>query len=208
MRTSGKFDCALPAAGGWCVVPKRRSRPEPAEAPGPSPDEAKDRGDDSTRARLLTAATAEFSANGYNGARIDAICRAARANPRMIYHYFGDKDGLYVAVLGQVLTELREKELTLAVDHPPPMQGMVELFDFIHDHFGRRPELISLLNGENILRARFLKRSISTPIVASPLLVLIAQLLDRGSRAGTFRKGIDPLRLYVMMVALSYFHRS
>jgi TetR/AcrR family transcriptional regulator len=193
---------------GWCVVPKRRSRPDPDVAPGPALADAKDRGDDSTRARLLVAATAEFSANGYSGARIDAICRAAHANPRMIYHYFGDKDGLYVAVLGQVLTELRSEELKLAVDHTPPMQGMVELFDFIHDHFGRRPELINLLNGENILRARFLKRSISTPIVASPLIALIAQLLERGSRQGTFRKGIDPLRLYVMMVALSYFHRS
>jgi AcrR family transcriptional regulator len=187
-------------------VPKRRSVSDAASS---SPAAAtKHQGDDSTRVRLLAAATAEFAANGYSGARVDAICRSARANPRMIYHYFGDKDGLYVAVLGQVLTELRSEELKLAVDHTPPMEGIIELFDFIHDHFGRRPELISLLNGENILRARFLKRSISTPIVASPLIALIAQLLERGMRAGIFRKGIDPLRLYVMMVALSYFHRS
>jgi AcrR family transcriptional regulator len=163
---------------------------------------------DDTRSRILAAATDEFSANGYSGARVDAICRAARANPRMIYHYFGDKDGLYVAVLGQVLSELRSEELKLAVDHTPPMQGMVELFEFIHAHFGRRPQLISLLTGENLLRARFLRRSIQTPIVSSPLIDLIAKLLDRGQREGVFRSGVDPLRLYVMMVALSYFHRS
>jgi AcrR family transcriptional regulator len=156
----------------------------------------------------LSAATDEFAANGYSGARVDAICRAAQANPRMIYHYFGDKDGLYVAVLGQVLSELRSEELKLAVDHTPPMQGMIELFQFIHAHFHRRPQLISLLTGENLLRARFLRRSIKAPIVSSPLIDLIAQLLERGLRQGVFRSGIDPLRLYVMMVALSYFHRS
>jgi AcrR family transcriptional regulator len=187
---------------------ERRARSLPEKAPGGAPPAAKGRGVDGTRARILAAATDEFSANGYSGARIDTICRAAHANPRMIYHYFGDKDGLYVAVLVQVLSELRSEEMKLAVDHTPPMQGMIELFDFIHDHFARRPQLISLLTGENLLRARFLRRSIKAPIVSSPLIDLIARLLDRGQREGVFRSGVDPLRLYVMMVALNYFHRS
>ena len=186
----------------------RRASPPPDDASARSQGAAKGRGVDGTRARILVAATDEFSANGYSGARVDAICRAAKANPRMIYHYFGDKDGLYVAVLGQVLSELRSEELKLDVDHTPPMQGMVELFDFIQAHFGRRPQLINLLTGENLLRAKFLRRSIRTPIVSSPLIDLIARLLHRGQRAGVFRSRIDPLRLYVMMVALSYFHRS
>src|SRR6185436_16149801 len=110
--------------------------------------------------------------------------------------------------LEQVLGELRSAELKLAVDHVPPMQGMIELFDFIHDHFGRHPELIHLLTGENLMRARFLQRSVKAPIISSPLIDLLAELLRRGEREGAFRPGIDPLRLYVKMVALSYFHRS
>jgi AcrR family transcriptional regulator len=188
-------------------MPARRVRPSQRSSAS-SLESTIGRDGDGTRGRILAAATKEFSANGYSGARVEAICRAAKANPRMIYHYFGDKDGLYVAVLGQVLSELRNEELKLEVDHTPPMQGMVDLFDFIQDHFGRRPELINLLTGENLLKARFLKRSIKTPIVASPLIALIAGLLDRGARQGIFRSAIDPLRLYVMMVALSYFHRS
>ena len=187
---------------------RRRSRPTTTRASAPGLTARGVDGSDSTRTRILGAATAEFSANGYSGARVESICRAAKANPRMIYHYFGDKDGLYVAVLGEALNELRSEELRLVVDHTPPMQGMLELFDFIHHHFGKRPELINLLTGENLLKARFLRRSTKIPIVASPLIALIAGLLDRGARAGTFRTGIDPLRLYVMMVALSYFHRS
>ena len=166
------------------------------------------RNSDGTRQRILDAAIREFASEGYSGARVDAICKRARANPRMIYHYFGDKDGLYVTVLEHVLGDLRGAELKLEVDHVAPLTGMLQLFNFIHAHFGAHPELIALLSGENLQRARFLKRSVKAPIVASPLIELIARLLDRGAKAGVFRAGIDPLQLYVMMVALSYFHRS
>jgi AcrR family transcriptional regulator len=163
---------------------------------------------DATRARILDAAIAEFAAKGFNGARIEEICQNARANPRMIYRYFGDKEGLYVAVLETVLRELRAEELKLEVDHVEPLEGMILLFQFIHDHFGHHPELISLLSGENLLKGRFLRESVATPIAASPLIELIASLLRRGEAAGVIRPGIDPLTLYVSMVALSYFHRS
>jgi AcrR family transcriptional regulator len=166
------------------------------------------RNPDGTRQRILAAAIREFASEGYSGARVDAICKRARANPRMIYHYFGDKDGLYVTVLEHVLSELRREELKLEVDHVAPLTGMLQLFNFVHAHFGAHPEMIPLLSGENLQRARFLRRSVKAPIVASPLIELIARLLERGVKEGVFRSGIDPLHLYVMMVALSYFHRS
>jgi AcrR family transcriptional regulator len=170
--------------------------------------EAPRRNRDLTRDRILQAGVMEFSAKGYSGARVEIICRAARSNPRMLYHHFGDKDGLYVAVLEHVLGELRREELKLEVDHVGPLEGMMQLFDFVHGHFAHHPELINLLSGENLLRGRFLVRSVKTPIVSSPLIELIDRLLDRGAREGVFRSGIDPLQLYVMLVALSYYHRS
>jgi AcrR family transcriptional regulator len=171
--------------------------------PAPRPRDA-----DRSRARILAAATREFARHGYGGARVDAICRAAQLNARMIYHYFGDKDGLYVAVLERVLDDLRREELKLVVDETPPLQGVLELFDFMYGHFGAHPELINLMSGENVLGARFLRRSAKIPLVASPLIALLRALLRRGERDGVFRRGIDPLRLYVRMVALCYFHRS
>jgi AcrR family transcriptional regulator len=161
-----------------------------------------------TRERILRTAIAEFSEKGYNGARVLAICRKSRANPRMIYHYFGGKDGLYVAVLEHVLGDLRREELKLDVEHVAPVEGMLQLFDFTYEHFGKHPELIHLLSGENLLRARFLKKSSKTPVVASPLLSLIGSLLTKGEQSGVFRPGIDPLQLYVTMVGFAYFHRS
>jgi AcrR family transcriptional regulator len=161
-----------------------------------------------TRERILRIAISEFSEKGYSGARVSTICRKSRANPRMIYHYFGGKDGLYVAVLEHVLGELRQEELKLDVEHVSPLKGIMQLFDFTYEHFGQHPELIHILSSENLLRAKFLKRSSKTPVVASPLISLIDQLLKKGEKSEELRRGIDPLQLYVAMVGFSYFHRS
>jgi AcrR family transcriptional regulator len=161
-----------------------------------------------TRDRILSAAVHEFADKGFAGGRLDTICAAARANIRMVYHYFTDKAGLYVAVLEHVLGELRQEELKLDVDHVAPMDGLLQLFDFTYDHFAAHPRLISLLSGENLLKAQFLKRSPRTPVISSPVLSLFQRLLRRGEADGTFRSGVDPLQLYVVVVALSYFHLS
>ena len=163
---------------------------------------------ESTRDRILRVAIAEFAEKGYSGARVEVICKVSRANPRMIYHYFGGKDGLYVAVLEQVLGELRTEELKLDVANVAPVDGIMQLFDFTYEHFGNHPKLIHLLSGENLLKARFLRRSVKTPIVASPVIRLIDELLRRGEQKGDFRRGVNPLQLYVIMVGFSYFHRS
>ena len=104
-------------------MPRRPPRTPPRSTT--TPESPKTRNADDTRARILPAATEEFARNGYGGAWIDAICWGAKANPRMIYHHFTDKDGLYVAVLEKVLSELRNEELKLSVDHSPPIQGLV-----------------------------------------------------------------------------------
>ena len=160
------------------------------------------------RERILRTAITEFSEKGYSGARVLTICRKSRVNPRMIYHYFGGKDRLYVAVLEHVLGELRAEELKLDFEHVTPVDGMMQLFDFTYEHFGKHPELIHILSGENLLRARFLKKSSRTPVIASPLISMISKLLKRGEKAGVFRRGIDPLQFYVTMVGFAYFHRS
>jgi AcrR family transcriptional regulator len=166
---------------------------------------------DKTREKILRAAIGEFATHGYSGARVERIRQRARANTRMIYHYFGDKSRLYVAVLEHVIGELRLEELRLEidqVDQVDPVEGLLQLFDFIDQHFSAHPELMTLLSGENLLRGRFLRSSAKTPIITSPLMPLMEGLLRRGERKGLIRPGVDPLHLYVVMVALCYFHRS
>jgi AcrR family transcriptional regulator len=158
--------------------------------------------------RILKAAIAEFAAKGLSGARIDTIARRAKANTRMIYHYFGGKEKLYIATLEHLLGQLRQDELKLDIDGVEPFQGIMQLFDFIHGHFAGHHELISLLSSENINRAKYLKRSAKIQEISSPVLQLVTGLLQRGAEQGIFRAGIDPLNLYVTMVSLSYFQIS
>ena len=168
----------------------------------------KKRDADRTREKILRAAIGEFATNGYSGARVERIRQRARANTRMIYHYFGDKSRLYVAVLEHAIGELRQEELRLEVDEVDPIEGLLQLFEFVDRHFSTHPELLTLLSGENLLRGRFLRSSAKPPIISSPLMPLIEELLRRGEREGLIRAGIDPLHLYVAMVCLCYFHRS
>lgn len=182
---------------------KNGAKPGRGAAPKKRKRDAED-----TRRRILEAATVVFAREGYNGARVEVICTEAESNPRLLYYHFGDKEGLYLAVLERVLGELREEELALDVDGVEPIDGILQLFEFVHHHFETHPELIQLLSGENLLRASFLKKSKKAPLLSSPLVSLIRKLLAKGVKQGVFRAKIDAVHLYVMMVALSYFHRS
>jgi AcrR family transcriptional regulator len=161
-----------------------------------------------TRERILRAAVNEFAAKGFSGGRIDTICAAARVNIRMIYHHFGDKEGLYIAALEETLSGLRSEELKLDFDSVPPMEAMLQLFEFTYEHFAAHPRLISLLSGENLLKAKYLKRSKRTPAISSPVIRPLEKIVERGEAIGCFRKGLDPLQLYVLIVSVSYFHLS
>ncbi len=160
------------------------------------------------RDALLAAARHEFARHGLAGARVDRICKQAGTTVRMLYHYFGSKSGLYVAVLEDAMSALRAAELKLDVDLTAPLVGLLQLFDFIHDHFDSNPQLISLLSAENLMQARYLRQSVSIPTMSSPVPKLIQKLVRRGVAEGSIQRSVDPLRLYVMMVALSYFHLS
>ena len=161
-----------------------------------------------TRERILRAAVNEFAAKGYSGGRIEAICASARVNIRMIYHHFGGKEGLYIAALEETLSGLRDEELKLDFESASPLEAVLQLFEFTYEHFAAHPRLISLLSGENLLKAKFLKRSKRTPVISSPVLAQLKRIIERGEVEGQFREGIDALQLYVLIVSLSYFHLS
>lgn len=161
-----------------------------------------------TRARVLAAATEIFADKGFAGATVEAIASAAAVNMRMIHHYFGDKAGLYVAVLEDLLGHLRQAELRPIEETGTAIEGLLDMYDMIFKHFGDSPELVRILATENIMSARFLASSVATPVVASPSLRNIAALLARGQQDGTIRRQVDPLHLYVSMVGLALFHRS
>jgi len=166
------------------------------------------RGPWKSREQILRAATREFAAHGFAGARISRIVKSAGSNPRMIYHYFGSKSQLYVAVLEEALGGLRTQELKVDVEGLDPQEGLLQLFDFIANHFEANSDLVRLLTAENLLKARYMRKSSRIPEMSSPVLTMIEQLIERGARTGRLAKGLDGLRLYILMVALCQFHLS
>jgi TetR/AcrR family transcriptional regulator len=170
--------------------------------------QANRRDPDRTRGAILAAAQAEFSTNGLSGARVDAIARRARANKRMIYHYFGSKAGLYLAALERVYEDLRGTERTLDLARLPPDAAIRRLVEFTFDYSHAHPEMISLINNENLFRARNLRRSNKVRELHSPFVQMIDGILKRGVASGTFRAGLNPIELYITIAALSYFYLS
>lgn len=161
-----------------------------------------------TRQRILLAAIEEFAEHGLSGARIDSIAQRSNANMRMIYHYYGNKEELYVYVLEHVYQEIRESEASLNLSNLDPFEAMMKLFNFTFDHFESHPHVISLWTGENLQKGLYLSTSLKAATLSSPLLDAIQKTLVRGEEQQVFRPNIDPLQLYVSMVALSYFHLS
>jgi len=161
-----------------------------------------------TRQRVLEAATMEFAEKGLSGARVDEIARRSNANKRMLYHYFGSKEDLYLAVMEAAYKKIRAEELDLDLTNMDPVSGMRELVHFTWHYYLRNPEFIHLLNNENLHKARFIKKSRNIPRLHSPLVATIEDLLKRGEKEGVFRAGVDPVQLYITIAALGYFYHS
>ncbi|KPK04162.1 MAG: TetR family transcriptional regulator [Betaproteobacteria bacterium SG8_39] len=161
-----------------------------------------------TRRRILDAATAEFARHGLGGARIDRIARRAGANKRMLYYYFGDKDGLFLASLEARYAHIREAERALQLEHLEPRAALKRLVRFTWDYCLEHPEFLTLLNSENLHQGRHLRHSKRVRAMHSPLVGMLRKVLLRGVQAGLFRRGIDPVQLYISIAGEGYFYLS
>jgi AcrR family transcriptional regulator len=161
-----------------------------------------------TREQILQAAIGEFSRAGLDGARVDTIARRAGANKRMLYHYFGSKDDLFLAVLERIYDDIRHAETALHLEALDPAAAMRRLVEFSFAYFIDHPHFIPLLNSENLQAAQHLKRSRRVRRMHSPFVAMIEGILARGQGAGVFRAGVDPVQLYISIAGLGYFYFS
>jgi AcrR family transcriptional regulator len=122
-------------------------------------DKPKSRDAEATKARILAAAKREFAENGLGGARVDVIAAKAKANKRMIYHYFGSKEKLFQTVVEAAYVDIRTAEQKLDLEHLPPRDALEKLVRFTWDYYLKNPEFITLVNSENLHRARHLNNS-------------------------------------------------
>jgi len=156
----------------------------------------------------LAAAEQEFAEHGYEGARIDKIVRRAGVSKNLAYHYFGGKEDLFLIVLERMYERMRDHHADLQIKGSTPIEGMEQLVRHTFQHFVEYPQVISLLNSENLHKAEHVKNSGKLPKLYSTLSGVIKDLLRRGEEAGVFRKGVDPQELYITISSLGYFYLS
>jgi AcrR family transcriptional regulator len=161
-----------------------------------------------TRAQILEAALTEFAHKGLAGARVDQIAARAGVNKRMIYHYFGNKEDLFLAILEHTYDEIRRREAELHLEVMEPAAGMRRLIAFSFNYYIENPHFTRLLNSENLHGAAHLKRSKRVREKHSLMVKMIEDLLERGRRAGVFRAGIDPMQLYISIAGIVCFYFS
>ncbi|MCW3476900.1 TetR family transcriptional regulator [Rhodovastum sp. RN2-1] len=161
-----------------------------------------------TRRDILDAAIAEFSEHGLSGARVDAIAARTRTTVRMIYYYFGSKEGLYRTVLEQSYGAMRKAEAGLALHGLAPADAIRRLVEFVFDYQEAHPEFTRLVSIENIHRARHLAVSETIQKQNATVMEALAAILERGQEQGVFRKDAAPLGLHMLMTAFCFFRVS
>lgn len=157
-----------------------------------------------TKARLLSCARQVFVRKGYDGATVDVIARQAGTSKNMIYHYFGNKENLYIEVMEAELKALRHSQADLRIRHLDPLDAIEKLTVSTFDYFSRNRSTIKILNIENLQQGRSINRSPAAIKAYEPLIDSIDCILKRGVAEKKFRSGIDPLGLYLSIAGMCY----
>ena len=163
---------------------------------------------EATREALVRAATRVFAKYGYDGATVEKISSAAKSVDRMIYYYFGSKEGLFIAVLEEIYRKMDEAENGLTLDESRPLQALADLIRFVLRYYRTHPEFVALLNTENLHRGQHINKSRRARQYSSRALAVTTRLLQAGVAQGLVRPGLDARNVYLLIVAAGYFHTS
>jgi AcrR family transcriptional regulator len=161
-----------------------------------------------TMSDIIAVATEEFADKGLSGARIDEIAALTQTSKRMIYYYYGSKEGLYLAVLEDAYARTRSAESGLHLDDVEPVEALKKLVSFSIDYKLAHPEFVRLVMTENIHSAEYLKRSKTAVHMNTPAIDLLKRIYDRGVATGDFRSGIEAFDLHMAISALSLYNVS
>jgi AcrR family transcriptional regulator len=161
-----------------------------------------------TKRNIIEVATAEFAAMGLSGARVDAIAERTSTTKRMLYYYFGSKEGLYEAVIEEAYEKIRALEQALRVETMEPREGLRRLVEFTFDFHDTQRDFVQLIAGENISGGTHAEHLKAFKARNSSVVKTIRNLIERGVAAKVFRDDVDPFDLHLMISSLCFFRVS
>ena len=161
-----------------------------------------------TRDAILKAATKVFAKYGYDGGSVEKISRAAKSYDRMIYYYFGSKEGLFIAVLEGIYQRMDDAEAALDLDTTRPVDALTDVIRFVLGYYRRNPEFVTLLNTENLHKGRHISKSLRAREYSSRAVAIIAEILQSGAAQGLFRTDLVARDIYLLIAATGYFYTA
>ena len=161
-----------------------------------------------SREKIIRAAIEEFALKGFDGARVDEVARRSGVNKTLLYHHIGNKDQLFTAALEATYRTIRSRQHEFLIPDLPPDEGLRRLVQLLMAIWVEYPEFSRLLASENFHGGRHVKKSKLIRNMYNPLVSTLNQLINRGVQRGLFRKGIDPIDLYISISALSAYYTS
>lgn len=170
--------------------------------------EAPRRGRDAeaTKRALLAAAEMEFAAHGYQGARLRSIALRTGVQPALIHHYYGDKRGLYSAMLESALGESSAQSWHI-LEGAQDLPTVVKRFTDMLLHFNQKyDKLLIILRREALagspameMTQEALRRQIE------PVIIAVKRYLRARQEQGEVRSDISPEDVLVMALPLCSF---
>jgi len=161
-----------------------------------------------TRQDILAAAYEEFVERGLDGARVDAIAARTATAKRMIYYYFGSKEGLYLAVLEQAYAGIREAERGLDLLGLEPREAIGRLVAFTFDYHEANPGFSRLVSIENIHKGAHMAKSGPITGVNRAVIEMLSAILAKGQSDGVFRGDLDPVDVHMLISSFCFFRVS
>ncbi|SEO07025.1 TetR family transcriptional regulator [Palleronia pelagia] len=160
------------------------------------------------KADILAAARREFAANGFAGARVERIVEGTKTSKRMLFYYFGGKEGLYRAVLADAYEQIRAQEEALDLGGLEPAEALAKLVRFTFDHHRANPDFIRLVMIENIHHGRHLAEIPQIGDTNRAVIDQLERICAEGIASGLFRDDASAIALHWQISALSFFNVS
>jgi len=161
-----------------------------------------------TRDKILRAATKIFARYGYEGGSVEKISSLAKSYDRMIYYYYGSKEGLFIAVLEGIYRRMDEAEAKVAPDASDPVEALKTVIRFKMDYYRRNPDFVNLLNTENLHKGRHVSKSGRRGEYSSHAMQIIEQILASGVAKGLFRPDLNARDVFLLIASPAYFYTS
>lgn len=189
-------------------VTATKSRTASVRAPSSRRTGVREQAAQTTRDNILRAATKVFARYGYEGGSVEKISKAAKSFDRMIYYYFGSKEGLFIEVLEDIYRRMNDSEATLDIRPDEPVESLKAVVQFVSQYYRKHPEFVTLLNTENQHKGKHISKSLRAREYSSPAVSVIEQVLANGMTQGLFRADIRARDLYLLIASMGYFYQS